>query len=190
MKERTGVKKFVVVPCKLDSEGHVVISAFSLPPYGYHHIYKVYKDDSFWLVATINSDIKEKELLAIAKIVACDKPIEINHEFTFRAAKKEKKTFRYSAKELQQEDWDKILSIPFSKRELAILDIFRQNNNQPVSYKKIRSDLLKQFGHKHCGIHENGLNARFSTMGLSYRLKGCGEKDNEFCLKLFVIESR
>jgi len=75
------IKRYIVVPCGTDEEGKIKPAKLSPPPYGYHHIYKVYEDGSFWLDATVNHKIDEIRLMEIAKIIAGEIPIEIDHYF-------------------------------------------------------------------------------------------------------------
>jgi hypothetical protein len=75
------VKCYVIVPCKLDKDGKVAMSATSRAPYGYHHIYKVYDDKSFWLSATVDSSVGIGKLHDIARLIAGDLPVRIDAEF-------------------------------------------------------------------------------------------------------------
>jgi|JI10StandDraft_1071094.scaffolds.fasta_scaffold1088145_2 hypothetical protein len=74
------VKKIVVIMCQLDENGKV-ISNSNPAPYGYHHIQKVYDDNSFWMIGTISSEIAEEKVSAIAKLIAGDLPVEIDADF-------------------------------------------------------------------------------------------------------------
>lgn len=59
---KSNVKKLIVVMCWFDKNGKIIVDdRKSKTPYGYHHILKVYNDDSFWAEATIDCKIpKEK----------------------------------------------------------------------------------------------------------------------------------
>jgi len=139
-------------------------------------------------VAEIKEDFEkwlmEKNILLLGEIAVISIHIGKTPIVTTKITRGGRRLLKYSSKELQQEDWDKILSVPFSKRELAILEMIRQNGNQPTSCEKIRAELLKQFGHRGDGIYDGALNIRFSTRNLPYRLKECGKS----FMKLFIVE--
>ncbi len=73
--------RIVVIPCKLDKEGKVVISDNLERPYGKHHVLGVYNDSGYWDLAHIDSSIDEDKLREIVKIIAGDKPVEFDPEF-------------------------------------------------------------------------------------------------------------
>lgn len=97
------------------------------------------------------------------------------------------KKYKYTDKVLQQEDWDKMFMAPLSKRELSMLDILQQNNNQPFTLKDMKDSLRKQFDSKHAGINNYVMNTKLSAVGFPYRLREYKENDGWF-LKIFVIE--
>lgn len=76
------VKEFVIVFCQTGSEGgYVVDHERTRPPYGYHHILRVYSDGSYWLVATVTSSVSHKTTRKIAKALASGLKVEVEADF-------------------------------------------------------------------------------------------------------------
>jgi hypothetical protein len=78
-------KKVVVVFLEINKDGKIPVKNW-YPPYGYHHILKVYPDNSFYTVATVDSIIQDKEkIMEIAKMITeCfnnEVKIEIDSDF-------------------------------------------------------------------------------------------------------------
>lgn len=74
------IKKFVIVLCGLDDKGRVIPAR--RPPYGYHHIVKVYEDvEEGFPEVLVSGLVSEEDTMAIAKIIAKGIPVEVNERF-------------------------------------------------------------------------------------------------------------
>ena len=146
-------------------------------------IEEIKRDFEKWII--------ESRVLIPGEFAVIDIRIEKTPIVVTKVTKKKSWHPKYSTKELEQKDWDKIFSIPFSKTERAILKMIHQNNNQPTSREEISSNLEKQLGPRHSRIREDYLSLTFSTMNFPYRLKECSKenRDDKSCMKMFIIEN-
>jgi len=78
---------------------------------------------------------------------------------------------------LADQDWEKILSLPFSSKQKDIFNLFRQNNNKPLLPNKIE-EFIHQNIKKYAPSASNdfgygqlsGINSIFSRLRYPYRL--------------------
>jgi len=77
----TEVVRYLVVPQRFDENGKYIVEVNDRMPLGYHHIFKIYRDASFFLVATLLAKMNDDKALAVTKVIAGDLPIVSDPHF-------------------------------------------------------------------------------------------------------------
>jgi hypothetical protein len=80
-KDEGNVLKYVLFPCRIGKDGKFVYTPNAMPS-GYHHILKVFKDGSYYPIATVTGNLGEDKALEVAKVLVGKKfPIEVDEKF-------------------------------------------------------------------------------------------------------------
>jgi len=75
------VFRYVVVPCKMDQEGKIVVTSYWQNPFGYHHILRCSLDGPYLLVATVFCSVAEDDVLSIAQVLAREATVVVDPDF-------------------------------------------------------------------------------------------------------------
>ena len=63
------IQKFILVPARRDGDGKF-IPHHNATPHGYHHILKVFPDNSYWLEATLSGTVSMTKARKILRVIA------------------------------------------------------------------------------------------------------------------------
>lgn len=73
--------KLVIVICHVGFDNKVIIDERSHIPFGYHHILKIFDDDSRRLEVALHFEISEEAVKEVASMLANGLPVESNDDF-------------------------------------------------------------------------------------------------------------
>jgi hypothetical protein len=59
--------KIKLIFCKRNEEGEIICLD---PPYGYHIIYGIYKDSSYWKIGMLDASLPEELVIGVAEKIA------------------------------------------------------------------------------------------------------------------------